>query len=168
MNKSNLNTSAFVTGNKYTCQHFDKIICIIPPMNTYGERLKWAIKNANFTQTKLALEAGIQPQTVQYLCDKKNNAQGSRHNSKFAEILKINAYWLETGEGERLVNENREADDDLLQILGINRDNLDLDQIEIIRSVMSVKKEDRPDLKKIVKKYVNPDRKQRDKKIDEQ
>lgn len=33
---------------------------------------------------------------------------------------------------------------------------------------MSVKKEDRPDLKKIVKKYVNPDRKQRDKKIDEQ
>jgi hypothetical protein len=148
-----------VLNKKYTCQHFDKIACIIPDMDTYGERLKWAIKNAEITQTKLARMAGIQPQTVQYLCDKKNAAQGSRHNSKFSEILKINAYWLETGKGDRFANENKEADDDLLQILGIHRDSLDLDQIEIIRAVMSVKKEDRSDLKKIVNKA--PRRKQR-------
>lgn len=71
-------------------------------METYAERLAWAIKNYGLTQTGLASLAGVSPQTVQYLCDKKNNAQGSKHSSSFAEALGISPTWLETGKGDKL------------------------------------------------------------------
>ena len=45
-------------------------------MDTYAARLRWAIANAELTQSKLAKLVGVKPQTVQYLCDEKNNAQG--------------------------------------------------------------------------------------------
>lgn len=69
-------------------------------MDSYSKRLAWAIRNAGLTQTNLAKVAGVSPQTVQYLCDPKRGAQGSKHNSRFAEALGVSSIWLETGEGQ--------------------------------------------------------------------
>ncbi len=121
-------------------------------MDTYAERLTWAIKNAGITQTKLAKLAETSPQTVQYLCDKKNNAQGSKHNSRFAEALGISPIWLETGEGEKFIVD---SNDQLLEMLGIDTKNLDVDQIDIIKYAMKVKKENRPHLKKVIGTYID-------------
>ncbi|SFK64289.1 hypothetical protein SAMN05216302_101155 [Nitrosomonas aestuarii] len=125
-------------------------------METYSERLSWAIKNAGVTQSDLAAMIGVKPQTVQYLCAKKNNAQGSIHNASFAKILKVSAVWLETGNGDRYPESSKA--EETLKLLGINLDELDLDQIEIIQSSMATPKEDRPHLKRIIKTFTEPDK----------
>jgi len=78
-------------------------------MDTYAARLKWAITNAELTQSKLAKLVGVKPQTVQYLCDEKNNAQGSIHNASFAEILGVSPLWLETNKGDRFLYISKRA-----------------------------------------------------------
>jgi len=102
-------TNTFVPENKHTCQYIDKIICIILAMDTYAARLRWAIANAELTQSKLAKLVGVKPQTVQYLCDEKNNAQGSIYNTSFAEALGISPLWLETNKGDRFLYTSKHA-----------------------------------------------------------
>ncbi|WP_292992545.1 hypothetical protein [Nitrosomonas sp.] len=51
--------------------------------------------------------------------------------------------------------EETSEDKDLLDLLGIEKNNLDFDQIEIIRAVMKIKKDHRPDLKKIVRRFAD-------------
>ena len=168
----NSNTSILVSENKDTCQHSYKFLCIIVCMKTYADRLSWAISNAKLSQTGLANLAKVKPQTVQYLCDKKNNAQGSLHNARFAKILKVSALWLETGEGDRDIPDRDENFQktteqllktteqlkevlDVLKELKIDINHLDVNQIEIIRTAMQVKESRREHLKSIVDTFVD-------------
>ena len=106
----NSNTSIFVPDYKHTCQRNYKNICIISCMEkfkTYGERLKWALKQAKMSQSKLAEELkNVRPQAIQHLCDPKKAAQGSIHTARIARILKISALWLEANEGSPFFKEN--------------------------------------------------------------
>lgn len=60
-----------------------------------------------------------------------------------------------------LSQEEPSEDKDLLELLGIDKSSLDFDQIEIIRTVMRVEKDQRKDLKSIVRRFVNSDGKQK-------
>lgn len=44
----------------------------------------------------------VTPQALQYLCDPKKDAIGSRHTAAIAAALGVNAVWLATGEGEMI------------------------------------------------------------------
>lgn len=71
-------------------------------METYAERLSWAIENSatEYSQSSLAREIKdrtgkrVTAQTIQHLCDPKKNSQGSVHTPVIAQILGINAMWL--------------------------------------------------------------------------
>lgn len=71
-------------------------------MNTFGERLTSALKNAKMTQQQLADRLGIKQQSVQHACSSR--AKGSKHSLKMAEILEVNAGWLSHGIGDSFIN----------------------------------------------------------------
>ncbi|WP_454708684.1 LexA family protein [Delftia acidovorans] len=67
---------------------------------TLAERLRRAMDRASMhSQSELARNVGVKPQAIQYLLDPKNNATGSKHLAKIAEVLGVNAVWLATGSG---------------------------------------------------------------------
>lgn len=67
--------------------------------STYGQRLLWALNAANKSQSDLAREVGVSPQSIQYLCDPSSNARGSRNTTAFATALGVNPEWLANGTG---------------------------------------------------------------------
>lgn len=124
-------------------------------METYSERLTWAINNAGMTQSQLAKLTGIKPQTIQYLCSSRNNAQGSIHNASFAEVLKVSALWLETGRGDKNPEHNKAQE--FLKILGIDPNSIEMDQVESIKTLMAIPKENSKQLKRIIETFAEPD-----------
>lgn len=170
MTKSN--TSIFVTDYKHTCQHAYKNICIISFMeefNTYGGRLRWALKKAKMNQSQLADKLSLKPQAIQHLCDPKKNAQGSIHNARISKILNVSAIWLENNEGSPTIESNSKIIDDLnhtreelekiidtVKSWGIkNIEEVDVELSKIIESAAKVKKENRPHVQKIVDTFVD-------------
>jgi hypothetical protein len=65
-------------------------------MNSFNERLVVAIDYAKTNQSELAATVGISQPSIQYLCTK---GKGSKHLTKIANALKVDADWLATGEG---------------------------------------------------------------------
>lgn len=70
-------------------------------MDTYAERLNWAMARHEppLGQSDLARLTGIKPQAVQYLCDPKRAARGSKHTPQLAAALGVSPHWLATGKG---------------------------------------------------------------------
>lgn len=70
-------------------------------MRTFGERLRWALENADppISIRELARRAGLQYQSVHYLLDPDRNAKASRYTHQFARILGVSPEWLATGKG---------------------------------------------------------------------
>lgn len=66
-------------------------------METFGGRLKEALKNAGMTQKTLADQLGVTQQGIQMACSPK--AKGSKHSLKMANILSVNPGWLSHGVG---------------------------------------------------------------------
>jgi SOS-response transcriptional repressor LexA len=111
-------TSSFVIQYKQICKLEYKNFCSIQgmlllllhdaidragpppgPGSTYSERLLWALAAAGKSQSDLARDVGVSPQSIQYLCDPANNARGSRNTSAFAAALGVHPNWLARGEG---------------------------------------------------------------------
>lgn len=63
----------------------------------FSERLELAMKNAGYSQGRLAREAGMAQSSIYRLL---NNATGSRKVVEIASILGVRPEWLSTGEGE--------------------------------------------------------------------
>jgi len=120
------------------------------------------------TKTEVARHFGIKPPSLYGWINRGAIAKDKLPElfSYFSDVAGPEHWGLTENNPFSFDNEKSE-DDDLLNFLGIKKSSLDFDQIEIIRAVMSVKKEDRPDLKKIVKKYVDSDKKRRDKEVGE-
>ncbi|GAA0809163.1 hypothetical protein GCM10009078_51350 [Cupriavidus gilardii] len=70
-------------------------------MRTFGERLRWAIENADppISIRELARRIGLQYQSVQHLLDPGRFAKGSRYTHQFARVLGVSPEWLATGKG---------------------------------------------------------------------
>lgn len=82
-----------------------------------------------------------------------------RHNHKvqLCEYFGVNYEWLATGRGVKYAQKQRSDAEELLDLMGIDPDNIDVDQIEIVRKAMDVPKESRHRLKKIVDAFNEPD-----------
>ncbi|MBL4881200.1 MAG: helix-turn-helix domain-containing protein [Oleispira sp.] len=70
----------------------------IIPMESFGARLKKALKNAGMTQKELADKIGITQQSVQRSCAPK--AIGSTYSLQMANTLDVDAGWLSHGVGD--------------------------------------------------------------------
>lgn len=66
-------------------------------METFGERLKTALKRADMTQQQLADRLGVTQQSIQYACSPKG--KGSKHALAISKILNVKADWLTYGIG---------------------------------------------------------------------
>lgn len=67
---------------------------------TYAGRLAWAMARAGKNQSELAREVDIKAQSIQYLCDPKNGARGSKHTTAIAKALGVAPGWLASNEGD--------------------------------------------------------------------
>lgn len=70
-------------------------------MKTYTERLNYALKLRDKSQTDVANAIGTKPQAIQHLAKPApgKKVRGSRHTPAIAGFLRIDAQWLATGEG---------------------------------------------------------------------
>lgn len=79
-----------------------KILC----MNTYADRLEWAMTcaglNPRTDQSELARRVGegCKPQTIQYLLNHDKNAKSSRYTPQIAISLGCDVMWLTNGSGK--------------------------------------------------------------------
>ncbi|RTL40542.1 MAG: XRE family transcriptional regulator [Burkholderiales bacterium] len=72
------------------------------PLTTFRERLEWAMQQkGGISQSELARQVGVKPQSIQHLLDPKKNAQGSSHTAKIAKALGVSPEWLASGAGPR-------------------------------------------------------------------
>lgn len=66
-------------------------------MSSLADRLKQARSEEGISQSELARRVGVKPQSIQAL--EASEAMGSKHIVKIAEVLHVNASWLQNGEG---------------------------------------------------------------------
>ncbi|EMG9773904.1 helix-turn-helix transcriptional regulator [Klebsiella aerogenes] len=71
----------------------------------FSERLAQAMKNAGYTQGRLAKDVGMAQSSVNKLL---NNAKGSRKTVEIASVLGVRPEWLSTGDGEMAGGSARE------------------------------------------------------------
>ena len=71
-------------------------------MTTVGGRLSYLINLKKTTQTAVAREIGISPQTIQHLC--KSKSSKSRYLTEISMALDVNPIWLSTGKGTMLTD----------------------------------------------------------------
>jgi SOS-response transcriptional repressor LexA len=64
----------------------------------YGERLRWARKQAGFTQEGLAKESGVPQGTISKI--ERGDQLTSSYDSRLAHTLNVSAIWLSTGGGD--------------------------------------------------------------------
>lgn len=71
-------------------------------MADYCERLHEAMLLRTVSVSMLAKEIGVTYQAVKKVLDGKSAALSAENNARAARFLKINSYWLATGEGDML------------------------------------------------------------------
>jgi transcriptional regulator with XRE-family HTH domain len=73
-------------------------------LHTLSDRLVFALKERNVSQSELAQQIGISQQAIQYLCKGKLNH--SKFTFEIAASLNISIVWLATGKGTMSPDEN--------------------------------------------------------------
>lgn len=77
-------------------------------METFGDRLKAALKKANMTQQQLADKLGVTQQSIQYACSPKG--KGSKHALEISRILRVKPDWLSYGVGSLQISASDQVD----------------------------------------------------------
>ena len=68
------------------------------PSSDFADRLRLAMKTAgDMSQSELARAIGVRPQSIQYLLNPANQAQGSKHLVAIADTLGVSPQWLAGG-----------------------------------------------------------------------
>lgn len=70
-------------------------------MSSMGIRIRQVLEQRGISQAELARLVGVKQQTISYLCDPERPGQTSRYAVRIAEALGLNPAWLQTGEGEK-------------------------------------------------------------------
>ncbi|CUI55665.1 helix-turn-helix domain-containing protein [Achromobacter xylosoxidans] len=68
-------------------------------MNTYGSRLEQALQLAGRERIELANAIDVSVQAIGQVIAGKTKALTAENSAKAARFLKVDAYWLATGEG---------------------------------------------------------------------
>ena len=71
-------------------------------MDTFRDRLLWAMRRAGISTQALADALGASYQAIRKAENGLTKSFSAQNNEKAADILKISAKWLATGEGDRL------------------------------------------------------------------
>lgn len=66
-------------------------------METFSDRLKFAIQRSSLNNAEVARIIDVRPQVIDYLC--KFNPKNSKYSYLLSEALDINLTWLLTGKG---------------------------------------------------------------------
>lgn len=81
------------------------------------------------------------------------------HKVKLCEYFKVNYEWLSTGRGQKYITSQKSNAEKILEMLGIDPEqdinNIDMEEVEIFRSTRLVPKENRHQLKKSLKLFLN-------------
>ncbi len=75
-------------------------------MNSFGDRLRFARKQAGMSQEALANAATVSQGVISKI--ERGDQESSTNINEFAKILGCNAYWLETGKEEPEIDESAE------------------------------------------------------------
>jgi len=88
-------------------------------MNTYGDRLEHAMRLAGRSRKELCSAVGVTLQALGQVLSGKTKALTSENSAKAARFLRVDHYWLATGEGQMTahLHVQPEYDDGLLAIL---------------------------------------------------
>lgn len=100
---------------------------------TYGERLNQAIQLAGSSRAAVAEAVGASVQAIGQVIRGDTVALTAENSARAAEALRVDHFWLATGEGEPRPKSKFPLSDDLLKELS------NLDQTEIIRVENSVR-----------------------------
>ncbi|QKQ51099.1 helix-turn-helix domain-containing protein [Achromobacter denitrificans] len=68
-------------------------------MNTFGDRLKFAIKLRGITASDLARHLGVKPQAIYQVQSGKSGAMNASNAAAAADFLRVPIRWLTDGEG---------------------------------------------------------------------
>jgi transcriptional regulator with XRE-family HTH domain len=67
-------------------------------LDTFGKRLKHALKIRNVSQAELAAVIGLKQQAIFLLC--KEKSKGTKHSFSVARYLRVDPEWLILGSGQ--------------------------------------------------------------------
>ncbi len=84
-------------------------------LDTFGKRLKHALKIRNVSQAELAAVIGLKQQAIFLLC--KEKSKGTKHSFSVARYLRVDPEWLILGSGQPpsgIDGEDGQPQDDLL------------------------------------------------------
>jgi phage repressor protein C with HTH and peptisase S24 domain len=73
------------------------LVCSVPAVDTFPERLRSAREAAGLSQSALARAIGVKPQSIQAL--ESGKARRTTHLLAIARILRVDPSWLESGNG---------------------------------------------------------------------
>ena len=92
-------------------------------LDTLSDRLTYALKETNTTQTELAKRINVKKQSIQYLCSSGTNK--SKFAYDIAHALNIDVEWLIEGKGDMLTKksaiEQLQLTQKIMPILGWNQ-----------------------------------------------
>jgi len=71
-------------------------------MDTYGDRLEQALEFAGRSRKDLCAAIGVTQQALGQVISGKTKALTSENSARAARFLRVNHYWLATGEGQRI------------------------------------------------------------------
>lgn len=67
---------------------------------SYGDRLEWAISERNTSPAEVSKRTKISKSSISQYINGSTGAPRNVTSAKLANFLKVNQYWLDTGEGE--------------------------------------------------------------------
>lgn len=83
-----------------------------PDLETLGARIRYMRKVLSISQTELAKRANITQPVISEL--ESDKARTSGHTASIANVLGVNAYWLETGRDEMPNFRDDSLDEDIV------------------------------------------------------
>lgn len=116
-------------------------------MDNLADRLKSCREEAGLTQGELAKKAHVKNQSIIGSLE-SGYRKKSAYIPAIANVLKVDPLWLATGKGDKYGSISKA--EKILREMGINADEVMMEDIEYFREAMSVPKEKRDKAKKII------------------
>ncbi|SEN73111.1 hypothetical protein SAMN05216325_1442 [Nitrosomonas marina] len=124
----------------------------------FSKRLKELCDEKNLPeygrQTLLRKKFGVSQEAVRKWLDGESIPKHS-HKVALCDYFGVNFEWLSTGRGIKYQELNKA--EKTLKMLGIDPDKLDLDQVESIKILMEIPKENRKQAKRVIETFAKPD-----------
>jgi transcriptional regulator with XRE-family HTH domain len=75
-------------------------------MNTFGERLQFALDSRGMIQNDLAKKLGVTRSSISQICSGSTKRINAEHALEISKLLNVNPFWLVLGEGSMELSQN--------------------------------------------------------------